>query len=96
MKIYTALQSNYNENERYPGTYLHGNLEKRKGYDVFSFAEPTDFEEGIHLVDIEGTKCFFILWEGGFYGYRGYLIEADDYESVSYCLENYCNKKDLI
>lgn len=84
---------NYNDAEankdfRYPGTYLHGELEDEIGFDIFAFDKETDFGVGEHEVFIEesGRHATFFLWTGDHHirKWRGFLIYTDDSEYY-YC-----------
>ena len=73
---------------RYPGTYLHGELEGEIGYDIFAFDIETDFQEGAHEVLIEGTGkvATFFLWKSPErqFDWCGLLVYNDDSE-FDYC-----------
>lgn len=49
MKIYTSLNDKYQEKFRYKGTYLHGLMEFKYQYDIFSFDRDTNYSPGIGL-----------------------------------------------
>ena len=71
-----------NDDFRYPGTYLHGELEDEIGYDIFAFDRKTEFVEGVNdvLVEESQREATFFLWanEGTFQLWRGYLVYNDD------------------
>ena len=87
-----------NEDFRYAGTYLHGELETQIGYDIFAFTEATNFEEGAHEIIIGHTKrpATFFLWKGTYCAkWRGFLVYNNDYD-YKYCKEQFINKKQQI
>lgn len=87
-----------NEDFRYKGTYLHGELETQIGYDIFAFTEATNFEEGAHEIIIGHTKrpATFFLWKGiHFANWRGYLIYNNDYY-YEYCKKQFINRSQQI
>ena len=94
MQIYMANTDDFIYDYAYWGTYLHGQFEKNMGYDIFSFSEQTNFNDGIHHVKINGIDCIFILWtaDDSFYEKKGYLIYKSDVESLSFCLDRYIEK----
>jgi hypothetical protein len=95
LSISTSQQETYNNNNRYKGTYLHGQLESDMEYDIFSFDQETKFETGVHQVIVNGVDCFFILWEDGLFvdEFRGYLIYQDD-KDLLFCLKGFLDKKE--
>jgi len=97
LSVSTSQQETFNSNNRYNGTYLHGQLETDMQYDIFSFDQETNFEVGVHQVNVNGKDCFFILWQGEMLvdEYRGYLIYQDD-ETLASCLKKFLNKDEFI
>ena len=94
LTIYTSQDTKFNPDFRYHDTYLHGQLEKDMGYDIFSFNEKTNFCPGIHHIIINSRQCIFILWEAD-KKYKGYLIYKND-EEMGYCIDKYLRKVTLI
>ena len=93
-----------NEDFRYPGTYLHGEIENEIGYDIFCFDRETDFKEGVNDLIIYGTgrKATFFLWVaksqcyiGSIYEWRGLLVYDDD-EEFEYCLREFNNRSEFL
>jgi hypothetical protein len=82
-----------NDDFRYKGTFLHGELETEIGYDIFCFTEPSYFTYGATEVIIKRTNkvATFFLWRGDkFNQYRGYLVYNDDKE-FKQCKMNFEN-----
>ena len=100
LKIFTAEHEKFNDKKRYKGTYLHGKMEQDYGYDIFSFERKQKFETGVHEIEINGKDCTFFLWRPdefkGVYGWRGFLIYANDSEARKHALFNYNKKSCMI
>ena len=101
----------YNDDFRYSGTYLHGELEQEFGYDIFALDRAIQFPEGIWLIQREDNRrmMLFLLWNDDQNGFRqkesdekhrilwrGYLIYADDYESVEHCTRAFNRRESTI
>ena len=89
------------EDFRYRGTFLHGELQSKLGYDIFSFNQETNFEEGIHSITVNGISCYFYLWkttsiDSNIIPWRGLLVIQTDLESVKYAQECYIENRNLI
>lgn len=101
MKIYSALDDTgiYNEKFRLRGTYLHGELEREMGYDIFCFEKLLVLMPGKHKFVINGKPATLFLWEHLMDSdrdkWRGYLVYDND-EEYSFCENNYEIKKQLI
>lgn len=94
VKIYTVQEEGYNNNFNVRGTFLHGQLENDRKYDIFSFDKDYGFEDGIHSLMVNDKECYFMLWTSD--GRKhGYLIYKDD-KDLSFCLDNYIDKKTTI
>jgi hypothetical protein len=97
LKIFTSQEKNFDIKKRYRGTYLHGQLEDKKGYDIFSFERKQQFKEGIHEIKIDGEDCSFFLWKSGkLYDWRGFLILSKDQEARKHALKHYLNKTSFL
>lgn len=93
LNVRSITDETANVNNRYEGTYLHGELETQIGYDIFAFVEETNFEEGAHEIIIGHTKrpATFFLWKGTvFTRWRGLLVYNND-EAYEYCKSQYIN-----
>jgi len=102
MKIYTAIDDSglYNDDFRYGGTYLHGQIQDDNEYDIFAFGEATDFKEGVHVFKVNERWCIFFLWRiEGFVPtgeWRGYLIYANDYEELEFASKRFNERREHI
>jgi hypothetical protein len=98
LKIYTAIDDTgmYNDDFRYGGTYLHGQIETDNHYDIFAFSKKTDFEEGIHYFKVNDRWVVFFLYKPERFTmneWRGYLVYANDYEELVFCAEQFNKRK---
>lgn len=85
---------NWNDENRFNGTYLHGEIATDKGYDIFCFTEKLELGEGIHNIKVDDRECAFFLWESKLRGYvewRGLLIYSTDPE-YDYCYTKFIEK----
>jgi hypothetical protein len=91
---------NWNEANRFRGTYLHGDIERDMGYDIFCFTEKLELTGGIHLLEINNIPCTFFIWESIEFPirseWRGFLIYTSDLESYVYCKECFDDKQELL
>lgn len=102
IKIYVAIDDTgmYKEANRYRGTYLHGELQDENRYDIFSFSEKLDLEEGIHKFSINNRPTTYFLWKADEYWadkdkWRGYLIYDTD-EDYEWAKKQYEAKEQFI
>ena len=98
LKIFTVVEKSFKLNNRFNGTYLHGKAEDNYKHDIFSFERKQSFEEGVHLLEVDGRDMTFFLWKGrgGTQPFRGYLIYSEDEQAHAFCLKNYVNREQQI
>lgn len=107
-KVYVSIDDTgiYNEDFRFAGTYLHGELETQNGYDIFAFDRKIELDEGAHDFMINNRPCTFFIWKdehchtreknGKIVKYwRGYLIYKSD-EAYEFCKKNFKKREQLI
>ena len=90
---------NWNSNNRFRGTFLHGEIESDLGYDIFCFTEKLELRTGIHMLKINEKNCTFFLWEPEStlrFEWRGLLVYDNDVPSYDYGLKCFNEKEDCL
>lgn len=120
-KVYTIIPENgegdyigdytYENVTRPSYCYLHGELKKLAGYDIFSMLkselEPEQiqelwlsdkFEEGIYPCICMGKQCTFFRWKTNtsHKSYTGLVVLDEDFNAWQYAFGCYVNKVDNI
>lgn len=103
-KHMAVYHSNMQEPEGYlnswVGVYLHGELQRKIGWDIVSV--PKDVPEGIHHVTVvhyeKEYEAVMFIWKNkiGPYIYRGYIVLPDDTESVKFAQEKFDKNSQII
>jgi hypothetical protein len=89
--------------KRFNHTYLHGEMEKANGYDIFNVGNcelPTrdgDYyiqswavEDGIYrMKDCNNQNCLLFLWNAKGFDYRGLCVYETDIPAVSEAVSKY-------
>jgi len=92
--IISMQDDEFEDDNRYKGTYLHGRLEKEIGYDIFSFKHKLYINPGEHHFMHNQEEVIFYLWKtkGSDQEYRGFLVYANDKDAVRHALGHYTKK----
>jgi len=101
VKIYSARDDagRYNDDFRFIGTYAHGELEDKIGYDVFSFDRKLNLEEGIHPMIVNNVAAVFMLWKAKKYvkfaEWRGFLVYNRD-KDFDWCMDRFNSRQEVL
>lgn len=96
-----AIVNHYDESKliRSSFVYLHGDLQNKAGYDIFSFLDEKPEEEGIYdtIVEFPDMKVLAkaFLWKAkiGGKGLQGLVVSVDDEMCMKDAENKYNNKE---
>ena len=80
---------------RISGTYLHGDLQAKNGYDIFGIVGNLPTSTGIFpakIIGRENDECTFFLWVGTDKYTHGLVVLNSDKQDMEYALGEY-NKR---
>lgn len=86
------------ETRRICGTYLHGELQDKNGYDIFGIVGEVPKYAGIYPCKVLGIneQCSFFLWIGKDGRAHGLVVANSNKKDVEYAMDCYKQRKSTL